>query len=276
MGQGGYIFCEWDSVQKDDPSFQKVFKKLEDDLTYKCNSEWAPKTMGRLTPAAGQYGRTSILPGLFDPNPLTYGGAAFGAAATGNWPRPPAYWRQAFRTTGAQTLIQGNGTGEGLPEDWKVGFLGLAFPNKNQHITEIRMQIGDRKYGRINLEEMRLYNKPALIFEEPFVIDEETSFHLYGFFEGPIAGFPELTGTPIQSFTPSLLVDNTQTAVQYQRIVMLGEAMYKTIDRALGNGGVTILDVLHNLRIREGESQLPRVQSDDGGAVDSAEGAVRR
>jgi len=232
MGQGGYIFCEWDSVEKQSPKYQQVFARLENSLIAKCNAEWAPKTMGYLTPAAGQYGRTSILPELFDPNPNTYNGVAFGGVASGaTWPTPPAYWRQAFSSTGHQTLIQGNRTGEGLPEDWKVGWLGLAFPNKNQHITEIRFQIGDRKYGRINLEQMHIYNKPAIIFEEPFIIDEETSFHLYGYFEGPIAASP---------FSPHLTVDGTDTYVQYQRIVMLGEAMYKTVDRALGNCGAPI------------------------------------
>jgi len=133
------------------------------------------------------------------------------------------------------TLIQGNRTGETMPEDWKVGWLGLAFPNKNQHITEIRFQIGDRKYGRINLEEMRIYNKPAIIFEEPFIIDEETSFHLYGYFEGEI---------PVSPFSPT--VTHTVNEVEhehycaYQRIVMLGQANYKMVDRALGNTGAAI------------------------------------
>ena len=240
MGQGGYIICEWDSVQKDDPRFQATFANLESAMINKCNTEWAPRTMGYLTPSAGQYGRTTILPELFDPHPNTYGGAAFGAAATGTFPRPPAYWRQAFSQTGHQTLIQGNRTGETMPEDFKVGWLGLAFPNKNQHITEIRFQIGDRKYGRINLEEMRIYNKPALIFETPFIIDEETSFHLYGYFEGPIAGFPTIAGAQAHSFTPSLSIEGVQTAVQYQRIVMLGEANYKMIDRVLGDCGAAI------------------------------------
>lgn len=243
MGQGSYIFCEWDSVQKDDPEFQKVFKKLEDNLINKCSAEWG-KPFGYLTPSAGQYGRTSILPALFDPNPSTYNGAAFGGARfSATWPTPPAYWRQAFWEDGHQTLIQGNGTGEVMPEQWKVGWLGLAFPNKNQHITEIRFQIGDRKYGRINIEEMYSYNKPALIFEEPFIIDEETSFHLYGYFEGPIAGWPSRAAEIAASattFTPTLTVNGHTRAVQYQRIVMLGEACYKVVDRALGDCGAAI------------------------------------
>ena len=232
IGQGSYILCEWDSVQKDDPRFQRTFAKLETDLIAKCNAEWAPKTMGYLSPSSGQYGRTTILPSLFDPNPNTYNGVAFGGtASSANWPTPPAYWRQAFSSTGHQTLIQGCRTGEGLPEDWKVGWLGLAFLNKNMHITEIRFQIGDRKYGRINLEQFRIFNKPAIIFEEPFIIDEETSFHLYGYFEGPI---------PASPFSPTLTVDGSTTYVAYQRIVMLGEACYKTIDRALGNCGAAM------------------------------------
>lgn len=219
-------------MQKDDPRFQAVFAKLETAMINKCNTEWAPRTMGYMTPASGQYGRTTILPGLFDPNPNTYGGGAFGAtAATGTFALPPAYWRQAFSHTGHQTLIQGNGTGETIPEDFKVGWLGLAFPNKNQHITEIRFQIGDRKYGRINIEEMRIYNKPAIIFEEPFILDEETSFHLYGYFEGPI---------PVSPFSPTLSIEGVTEYVAYQRIVMLGEANYKVIDRVLGNCGATI------------------------------------
>jgi len=240
LGQGGYIFCEWDSVQKDDPVFQRVFAKLEDQLIRKCNAEWAPKTMGFLTPAAGQYGRTSILPALFDPNPNTYNGQPFGGTAfDATWPTPPAYWRQAFVDEGHQIMIQGNGTGEVLPEDWKVGWLGLAFPNKNQHITEIKFQIGDRKYGRVNIEEMLSYNKPAIIFEEPFIIDEETAFELYGYFEGPI---------PASPFSPTLLHPGQTTAVPavgyeyvaYQRIVMLGMANYKVVDRALGAPGAAI------------------------------------
>ena len=235
IGQGSYIFCEWDSVQKEDRQFQEVFAKLETAMINKCNTEWAPRTMGYLTPAAGQYGRTSILPALFDPNPLTYGGVAFGGtrflSPLTTWPVPPAYWRQAFSHTGHQTLIQGNRTGETMPEDWKVGWLGLAFPNKNQHITEIRFQIGDRKYGRINIEEMNIYNKPAIIFEEPFIIDEETSFELYGYFEGPI---------PESPFSPVEEVGGENHYLAYQRIVMLGEACYKVVDRALGATGAAI------------------------------------
>ncbi len=207
MGQGGYIFCELDSIEKQVPKYQQVFAQLENDMILKCDSDWH-RSFGFLTPDAGQYGRTTILPALFN-----------GADAA-----QMAHWRQTLTSTGHQTLISGTRTGDAIPEDFKIGWLGLAFPNKNQHISEIKMQIGDRKLGRIDLEEMRLYNKPAIVFEEPFTIDEEQSFHLYGYVEGPI---PDPLGGP-------------DTPCIYQRIVMLGAAYYKQIDKVLGAPGAAI------------------------------------
>jgi len=204
LGQGSYVICEWDSVAKEYPNFQLAFRNLETQVISKCQADWSPKQYGSLTPNAGQFGRTTILPALFD-----------------NWLGVQmAHWRQVFTALGHRTLIAGAGAGNTLPEDFKVAWIGLAFPNKNQNITEIKFQIGDRKYGRINLEEMLSFNKPALIFEEGFTIDEEQSFELYGYVEGPL---PLSTGSRI-----------------YQRIVMLGAAYYKIIDKVLGNCGAAI------------------------------------
>jgi len=219
MGQGGFIFVEWDSIQKQYPDFQRAFAELEARTAQKCTTDWFPKktvqqAYGYLTPLSGeQFGRTSILPALFDPNPATYGGGQFGAtAAVAGFAVPPAYWRQQFTTTGHQILIQGCRSGETLPEDFKVAWAGIAFPNKNQQISEIKWQIGDRKYGRVNIEEMHSYNKPAIIFEEGFVLNEESSFELYGYVE----------------------------QADYQRIVLLGAAFYKIIDKVLGTPGSVI------------------------------------
>jgi hypothetical protein len=200
-----------DSVQKEYPSFQAQMAKLERDLLAKCALDWGsvsqPKAFGKLTPKAGEFGRTTILPGLFHDQNLV----------------DLATWRQLFIAAGNQVLLQGNGAGNTLPEDFKVGCMGFAFPNKEQAITEIKMQIGDRKFGRINLEEMRGYNKPAVILEEGFTIDEEESFELYGYVEGPIpVAHDGFTGI-------------------YQRIVPIGFCAYKIIDKVLGNCGATII-----------------------------------
>jgi len=196
MGQGGLIFCEWDSVKKEFPDFQRAFAELEADMVAKCDAEWMPKSYGYMTPGANQYGATSILPEVF---------RGFNTAIM-------AHWRQLITSTGNQLLIYGNGTGAIMPEDIKVAWLGLAFPNKQQNITELRWQISDKKYGRINIEEIKSYNKPALIFEEGFVLNEEESFDLWGYVE----------------------------EADFQRIVMLGALYYKTIDRVLGLCGAAI------------------------------------
>lgn len=193
---GGYVICEWGKVQNEYPKFQQAFAKLETDLITKCNVEWAPKTFGALNVADGQYGRTTILPALFD------NGAGVQLV----------HWRQLLLAAGHQTLLAGTRAGNTLPEDFKVAWLGLAFPNKQQQISEIRFSIGDKKYGRIDIEEMRGYSTPAIIFEEGFIIDEEQSFDLWGFVKSP----------------------------DYQRIVMLGAAYYKQIDRVLGLPGAAI------------------------------------
>lgn len=193
---GGYVICEWNSVQNEFPRFQNVFANLETKMITKCNAEWSPKGFGYLNPQSGQYGRTTILPALFN----GFSGLQL------------AHWRQLLTTPGEQTLLTGTRAGHTLPEDFKVAWLGLVFPNKQQQISEIRFQIGDRKYGRIDVEEIKSYNQPALVFEEGYVIDEEEAFDLLGY---------------------------VKTA-DYQRMVMLGAAYYKQIDRVLGNPGAAI------------------------------------
>lgn len=207
MGQGGYIICEWDSVAREDPDFQKAFRELDDRMLQKCTAEWHPRTVGYLVPNGDQFGRTTILPALF---------RGFGQVAA----TPPVagtncliHWRQHITSAGHQALIMGSGIGSIVPEDFKIAWIGLMFPNKQQQVTEIRWQIGDRKYGRINIEEINSYNKPALIFEEGFIIDEEQSYDLWGY---------------------------VKEAHDYQRIVMLGAAYYKMIDKVLGLPGAAI------------------------------------
>ena len=209
MGQGGFSIVEWNAVAKTDPKFQDTFIKTENELINLCDQSWAPKKLGYLSPSASQYGRTTIIPRLFT--------NALGVAGIQTW-------RQQFIATGHQVLLQGIGTGSVIPEDFKIGWVGLALPNDTQQLSELIWQIGDQRFGRIDIEEIREYKNPAIIFDDGFVIDEETSFILSGFIEGPI---PE--NGP-----------GAQTNRLYQRIVMLGSTYYRTVDRMLGNTGAVI------------------------------------
>lgn len=215
MGQGGYILCEWDSIRKEHPEYQKAFAELEARVISKCVKDWK-LGFGGLTPGADEFGRTTILPALF---------RGFGQVAA----TPPVagtncliHWRQYLTAAGHQTLLMGRDAGNVLPEDFKVAWIGLMFPNKQQHITEFRWQISDGKYGRVNVEEILGYNKPALIFEEGFLLNEKASLELYGFVEGPIP------------------VDHEGNEGIYQRMVPLGASYYRYIDRVLGNPGAII------------------------------------
>lgn len=209
MGQGSYCIAELDSLRKNNRLFQTAIAKLDEKIILKTNSEWSPRTFNNLkalSPGEGNYGRTTILPELFDDHSDAQ----------------MAHWRQNFTTAGHQTLISGTRAGNTIPEDFKVAWIGLAFPNKQQHITEIKWQIGDRKYGRLDIEEIKSYNKPALIFDEGFILDEEESFDLYGYVEGPIPNqAPFIVGV-------------------YQRIVMLGAVYFKVVSKVLGNCGAAI------------------------------------
>jgi hypothetical protein len=210
LGQGSYVICEMDSVQKEYPSFQQAMRQLEAAVLQKSSLDWgqvnAPKPFGKLAATGNQFGRTTILPALFDNHSAVQ----------------MVTWRQLFTVAGHQTIMAGCRAGNTIPEDFKIGLMGFAFPNKNQHLTEIKMQIGDRKLGRINLEELLLYNKPAVIFEEGYMIDEEEAFDLYGYIEGPIP------------------THHDGYVGVHQRIVPIGFCTYRVIDKVLGNCGAAI------------------------------------
>jgi hypothetical protein len=192
-------------VKREFPDFQRAFAELEARAIDVCSARWAPKSFGGLTPGTNQFGRTSILPALF---------RGFGQTAT----TPPTAghyltnWRQNITSTGNQLILSGVGEGNILPEGFTVAWIGLAFPNNQINISELKWQISDSKFVRVNVEDLMSYNKPAIIFEKGYVLNEEEAFELYGYVENP----------------------------GYQRIVMLGAAYYETIDKVLGNPGGAI------------------------------------
>jgi len=160
-----YVICEYEAVKKEFPEFQSTMDALEQSLIAKAESDWAPLRYGRFKPDAGEFGRTTILPPLF--NDIT--GTRM------------VTWEQWFNGTGNQTIMSGSAPNSTILEDFKVGFVGLALLSKAIRISEIKMQISDKKLPRINIEEAMAYNKPAIVFEEGYILDEETSFELYAY-----------------------------------------------------------------------------------------------
>lgn len=224
---GGYVICEYEKVKQEFPKFQSVLTTLRNQLIAKAEKDWNMPFAGhrKISEAAtrgislnapgpgldvdvdrGEFGETTILPALF--NGLT---AAY---------QPLPTWHQWLTLTGpeiaaggaSKVIIQGAASAGRIYEDYKVGFAGLVFLDKAIRISEIKMQISDKKLPRVNIEEALAYNKPAIVFEEGYILDEEKSFELYANIvtQGP------------------------------QRIKLLGLQLNKIKDKILTNTGVAL------------------------------------
>lgn len=177
-----YVICEYEKVKQNFPEFAAVMQNLRNTLIAKASADWAPLTFGGLNPTSGQYGETTILPPLFR-NLIT---------------TQMVTWRQNFTNAHvvnslagvAQGIIYGSATAGTIPEDYMVGLAGLCFLDKAIKVSEIKIQIGDKKIGRVNLEEAMVYNKPCVVFEEGLVLDEEEGFELYGYIQS--AGYQRI------------------------------------------------------------------------------------
>ena len=215
---GGYVICEYEKVKQEFPKFQSVLTTLRNQLIAKAEKDWNMPFAGhrKISEAAargiplnapgpgldvdvdrGEFGETTILPALFK------GVVGY---------QPLTTWHQWFSTTGSQIIIQGAASAGRIYEDYKVGLAGLVFLDKAIRISEIKMQISDKKLPRVNIEEALAYNKPAIVFEEGYILDEEKGFDLTALVltEGP------------------------------QRIKLLGLQLNKIKDKILTNTGVAL------------------------------------
>jgi len=194
----GFVICEYEKVKEEFPEFLNSMATLEAKLTSLCLADWSPLTYGGIHPKAGQFGKSTIMPELF------YG---FGQVAP-----TLTSWSTYATATGHQGLMSGSNQ-LNIFEDYKIGLAGFAFLDKTQRITEYKLQIGDRKFPRINVEESFVYNKPAMIFETGIIVDEETEFDLHGYVEciGPYKMCP--LGIQMNRVPNKLQSSQTSTAL---------------------------------------------------------------
>lgn len=215
---GGFTLCEYKEVKQGFPEFQETMENLRQKLILKALSEWDPLKFAGLTydqvlsmdkteipsgmyPKEGEFGEGTIMPQLF-------------RSGTNSVPAATMLttWTQTFGATTAQTIMSGANTGQ-IYEDYKIGLVGLAFLDKAIRIAEIRMQISDRKLPRINVEEAMAYEKPALIFEEGYILDEETGFELYAYVLSQGIQTIKLIGLELNRVPNKLQVTNTGAAI---------------------------------------------------------------
>jgi len=172
--------------------------RMRSELIAKAEADWSPlKFSGGISSTAGQFNETTILPTLFADN-------------AGN---RLTTWRQRFTSTGSQTIMTGVGSGGIIPEDFKVGLVGLAFLDPVLRVSEIKMQISDKKLPRINIEEAMVYNKPTIIFEDYFILDEERAFELVGYVMTQGYQSIKLIGIQLNRVPNKLQVTNTGAAL---------------------------------------------------------------
>jgi hypothetical protein len=177
---GGYILCEYESVKKEFPEFKATMDALKASLIDKASREWGIPA-DKFTLEAGY--ATTILPALFSGQQTVAGVLGTQLTTWNQWLTSTA----AFPIPGAGIIMSGAATGGTIAEDYKVGFVGLAFLDKAIRVSEIKLQVSDKKLPRINLEEAFAYNKPAVVFEEGYILDQQTAFELiaYVLTQGP-------------------------------------------------------------------------------------------
>ena len=165
---GGYVLCEYESVKKEFPEFKATMDALKTRLITEAARKWGID-VGRFTLETGHL--TTIIPALFNDITTTR----------------LVTWDQWFNATGSQTIMTGAAAGGTIYKDYMVGFAGLVFLDKAIRISEIKMQASDKKLPRINIEEAFAYNKPAVVFEEGYFLDEQTAFEMiaYVLTQGP-------------------------------------------------------------------------------------------
>ena len=195
----GYVICEYEKVREYMPEFAATMQQLKNDLIAKASSDWGPLKYGGMAPQSGQFGESTIMPNLFNGLQAAY--------------QPLPSWYQWLNATGHQTIIAGTGTGNTMREDYMIGLAGLVFLSKAIRISEIRMQIGNTKIPRINIEEAMVYNKPAIVFEQPFILSEEEGFELYAYVLSQGPERIKLLGLEMNRVPNKLQVTNTGVAL---------------------------------------------------------------
>jgi len=193
-----YVICEYEKVKETFPEFKNAMENLSTELKTRCAADWKPRNFGGLAPTAKQFGETTVLPALFRDDTMT-------AANAGNM----TTWEQWLTTSGHRTIMSGSGTGGIIKKDYKVGLAGIAFLDKAIRISEIKMQISDKKLPRINIEECLAYNKPAIVFEQGYILDEETGFDLYAYVTTKGPQRIKLLGLQMNRIPNKLQITNT-------------------------------------------------------------------
>ncbi len=202
-----FVIVEYKKLKIQYPEFQESMARLESEALDLAAKRWPGMTYGGFHPNANQYGRTTILPEVFadeagdvldkDHSPNTWGVDEFRIYYSDTSP-------SAVGIPGWKTILQG-GNPQAIgttPEDIILAVGGFAIPDPSILFSKLKLEIGDKTHVKVDIEEIHMYEQPAIIFEKGYVVPPETYFKLKGFFQ----------------------------ASGYQRVIPLGFMLYRRKD----------------------------------------------
>ena len=231
-----FVYCDLNTLKKDYPEFQDSMQTLEQRIVAETGTHWenaagqmslAPQqgwtqqagvwsnmTYGRFTPGDGQFGRTTWLPEFLEDAAGDVLDVNHTFANQGYLCAPNSFRQDYLTGTPTGVTIPGWNTiyagahatlAQCMLEDLRFALAGWMIPSKAIRVSKLRLEIGDKIYPIHDIEEMHGFVQPAIIYEEGFIIPEETHFELRGFFE----------------------------ASGWQRIIPLGFVLYRRKDTVL-------------------------------------------
>ncbi len=168
-----YIIAPLDKVKETFPEFRDALGDLQQAVIKRAEQIWPGFTFGGLTPRQKEFGLTTILPReIFGKGTQT--------------------WLQNFAAPGSWTNI----FSYSVPVDEIHGFGGFAFTEPTLSFSQLRWEIGDRKFPIVNVEESRSFVNVAGGFAvvvksdrgKEMIADERTAVLVKGFQERGTSG----------------------------------------------------------------------------------------
>lgn len=176
-----YQIYEAREIAEESPEYQKILDDFRADVQEIAATEFN-KPYGGMFPASDEFGETTILPKF-----LANGGASL-VTFCQELDLTDALFNPSAGTSPAWIDIL-NGT---LDEDVMIGIIGFVIDpckvgtdSTTVDVTELRMEIGDKKFPRLNIEEIHGYEQPVLILEQGAMILPEKPYLLRGMIAPP-------------------------------------------------------------------------------------------
>ena len=146
-----YIFAELQKVKGEGqyPEYEDVLKAVQDAAYARAGDIWEGYEPGGLTPGPKQFGV----------GPLRKNDMA--GNTTDSTPSGSYTFTKAITATGWQDIFNYN-----VRDNMIHAFAGFSFTDQTLRVSQIRVEIGDRRYPIWDIQEAQLYNKFSLVLKE--------------------------------------------------------------------------------------------------------------